>query len=244
MGAEPDGVNINDGYGSTHPEQLQDAVVRLGADLGIAHDGDADRTLAVDHTGRLIDGDYLLAILALGMHSRGELRNNAVAVTVMSNLGLRRLLADKGITVHDTKVGDRYVLEALQEHSLSLGGEQSGHIILADHQTTGDGILTGLHIASEMVRSGSRLADLADQMTVYPQVLVNVPDMNISGLEGNQAVANVVAAAEAKLGESGRLLLRPSGTEPLVRIMVEAASREDAERIAQDIAGVVRQELG
>lgn len=244
MGAEPDGVNINEGYGSTHPEQLQEAVVRLGADLGIAHDGDADRTLAVDHTGRLIDGDHLLAILALGLHSRGELRNDAVAVTVMSNLGLRRLLADSGITVHDTKVGDRYVLEALQQHSLSLGGEQSGHIILADHQTTGDGILTGLHIAAEMIRSGRSLAELADQMTVYPQVLVNVSGVSIGGLGESKAVADAVDAAEERLGDSGRVLLRPSGTEPLVRIMVEAASREDADRIAQEIAAVVRQELG
>ena len=244
MGAEPDGLNINEGCGSTHPEQLQEAVVRLGADLGIAHDGDADRTLAVNHTGRLIDGDRLLAILALGLHSRGQLRHNAVAVTVMSNLGLRRLLADTGIAVHDTKVGDRYVLETLHEHSLSLGGEQSGHIILADHQTTGDGILTGLHIAEEMVRTGRTLAELADQMTVYPQVLLNVPDVNLGGLETNQAVAAAVADAQAELGDSGRVLLRPSGTEPLVRIMVEAASQDEARSLAETIAEVVRAELG
>ena len=224
MGAEPDGLNINQGYGSTYPEKLQEAVVELGADLGIAHDGDADRTLAVDHTGALIDGDHILAILALSMKRRGELPGDAVAATVMSNLGLRRLLGEHGIAVHDTKVGDRYVLEELHHSGLALGGEQSGHIILAQHQTTGDGILSGLHLAAEVIHSGRSLHDLAADMTVYPQVLLNVPGVNQSGLAGNETISAAVTQAENTLGDSGRVLLRPSGTEPLIRVMVEAAS--------------------
>ena len=244
MGAEPDGLNINQGYGSTHPGNLQEAVVDLGADFGIAHDGDADRTLAVDHTGALIDGDRILAILALAMKRRGELAGDAVAVTVMSNLGLRRLLADHGIAVHETKVGDRYVLEALQHSGLSLGGEQSGHIILANHQTTGDGILTGLHLAAEVVSSGRSLHDLAGDMTVYPQVLINVSDVDQAGLAHNQTIAAEVAKVEAELADAGRVLLRPSGTEPVIRVMVEADTSERAHAVAERIAAVVRQQLG
>lgn len=243
IGAEPDGLNINQGYGSTYPGNLQEAVVELGADLGIAHDGDADRTLAVDHTGALVDGDRMIAILALAMKRRGELAGDAVAVTVMSNLGLRRLLEQHGITIHDTKVGDRYVLEEIHKSGLSLGGEQSGHIILANHQTTGDGILTGLHLAAEVIHSGRRLHDLASDMEVYPQVLVNVTGVNHNGLTGNAVISDRVADIERALGDSGRVLLRPSGTEPLVRVMVEASTKELAQQYAADIADVVRQEL-
>jgi phosphoglucosamine mutase len=243
MGAEPDGLNINQGYGSTHPELLQKAVVELGADLGIAHDGDADRTLAVDHTGRLIDGDQIMAVLALARKERGELTGNGIVATVMSNLGLRRLMSDHGIAVHETKVGDRYVVEELERTGLTLGGEQSGHIILGNHQTTGDGILTGLQIASEVVRSGRTLHELADQMTVYPQVLLNVSGVDRSKLDGNEAVNDAVSAAEAALGDSGRVLLRPSGTEPLVRVMVEALDRDQAHSHAEAIAQAVRDGL-
>jgi len=243
MGAEPDGLNINQGYGSTYPEKLQEAVVELGADLGIAHDGDADRSLAVDHTGALIDGDHILAILALSMKRRGELPGDAVAATVMSNLGLRRLLGQHGIAVHDTKVGDRYVLEELHRSGLALGGEQSGHIILAQHQTTGDGILTGLHLAAEIINSGRSLQDLAADMTVYPQVLLNVPGVDQSGLAGNGVISAAVEHAEKTLGDAGRVLLRPSGTEPLIRVMVEASSEDQAQSIAQALADTVRAEL-
>lgn len=243
IGAEPDGLNINQGYGSTYPGKLQEAVVELGADLGIAHDGDADRTLAVDHTGQLVDGDHMIAILAVAMKRRGELAGDAVAVTVMSNLGLRRLLGEHGIAIHDTKVGDRYVLEEIHKSSLSLGGEQSGHIILARHQTTGDGILTGLHLAAEVIHSGRRLHDLASDMEVYPQVLVNVPGVNHDGLGGNSVIRDRVADIERALGDSGRVLLRASGTEPLVRVMVEAATKELAHQYAAQVADVVRQEL-
>lgn len=244
MGAEPDGLNINQGYGSTHPELLQEAVVNLGADFGIAHDGDADRTLAVDHTGRLINGDHIMAILALGRKRRGELVGDGIVATVMSNLGLRRLMDEHGIAVHETKVGDRYVLEELERTGLTLGGEQSGHIVLADYQTTGDGILTGLQLALEVVTSGMSLAELADQMTVYPQVLINVSGVNHTQLVGNAPISDSVASAEAELGDAGRVVLRPSGTEPLVRVMVESLDAGQAQRIAESIADTVKAELG
>ena len=243
LGNEPDGLNINQGYGSTHPELLQEAVVELGADLGIAHDGDADRTLAVDHTGRLIDGDRIMAILALARKQRGELTGDGIVATVMSNLGLHRLMEQHGIAIHQTKVGDRYVLEELELSGLSLGGEQSGHIILSEYQTTGDGILTGLQLAAEMVRSGKPLAELADQMTVFPQVLLNVSGVDHKKLDANAAIADTVAQVEALLGDTGRVLLRPSGTEPLVRVMVEALDKEQAKSIADSIAQVVREQL-
>ena len=244
LGDEPDGLNINQGYGSTHPELLQEAVVELGADFGVAHDGDADRTLAVDHTGRLIDGDRIMAILALAKKQRGELTGDGIVATVMSNLGLRRLMAEHGIAVHETKVGDRYVLEELERTGLTLGGEQSGHIIMAEHQTTGDGILTGLQLAAEVVQSGKSLSELADQMTVFPQVLLNVSGVDHTRLSGNSAIETAVAEAEAQLGDSGRVVLRPSGTEPLVRVMVEASERDEAKSVAEAIASVVRSELG
>jgi phosphoglucosamine mutase len=243
LGNEPDGLNINQGYGSTHPELLQEAVVELGADLGIAHDGDADRTLAVDHTGRLIDGDRIMAILALARKQRGELTGDGIVATVMSNLGLHRLMEQHGIAIHQTKVGDRYVLEELELSGLTLGGEQSGHIIMSEYQTTGDGILTGLQLAAEVVRSGKPLAELADQMTVFPQVLLNVSGVDHKKLDANSAIADAVARAEALLGDTGRVLLRPSGTEPLVRIMVEALDKEQAKSIADSIAQVVREQL-
>ena len=243
LGNEPDGLNINQGYGSTHPELLQEAVVELGADLGIAHDGDADRTLAVDHTGRLIDGDRIMAILALARKQRGELTGDGIVATVMSNLGLHRLMEQHGIAIHQTKVGDRYVLEELELSGLTLGGEQSGHIILSEYQTTGDGILTGLQLAAEVVRSGKPLAELADQMTVFPQVLLNVSGVDHKKLDANAAIADAVAQAEALVGDTGRVLLRPSGTEPLVRVMVEALDKEQAKSIADSIAQVVREQL-
>jgi len=243
LGNEPDGLNINQGYGSTHPELLQEAVVELGADLGIAHDGDADRTLAIDHTGRLIDGDRIMAILALAKKNRGELPGDAIVATVMSNLGLHRLMEEHGIAIYQTKVGDRYVLEELERSGLTLGGEQSGHIIMSEHQTTGDGILTGLQLAAEVVRSGKPLAQLADQMTVFPQVLLNVSGVDHKKLDANSAIAEAVAQAEELLGDTGRVLLRPSGTEPLVRVMVEALDKEQAKSVAESIALVVREQL-
>jgi phosphoglucosamine mutase len=243
IGAEPDGLNINDGVGSTHLDNLARAVVEAGADLGIAHDGDADRCLAVDAKGNIVDGDQIMAILAVAMNNRGVLKDSTLVATVMSNLGLKRAMADHGIRMLETGVGDRYVLEALNEHGLSLGGEQSGHVIMTDFATTGDGILTGLHLVAEVARSGKSLAELAAVMTVYPQVLVNVRGVDHHSLAGNAGIAAAVAAAEAELGETGRVLLRPSGTEPMVRVMVEAVEQETADRIAQHLAEVVQAEL-
>ncbi|QTX05461.1 phosphoglucosamine mutase [Agromyces archimandritae] len=243
IGADPDGLNINDGYGSTHLERLQDAVVRLGADVGIAHDGDADRCLAVDAAGRVIDGDQIMAILAVSMQERGILKDDTLVVTVMSNLGLRLAMAERGIRVIETKVGDRYVLEELGAGGYSLGGEQSGHVIMTEHATTGDGVLTGLQLVAEMARTGKSLAELAEVMTVYPQVLVNVRGVDHHALGGDEVIAEAVALIETELGETGRVLLRPSGTEPMVRVMVEAAEQSVAEQHAESLAAVVRERL-
>jgi len=243
IGADPDGMNINDGVGSTHLDKLQAAVLEHGADVGIAHDGDADRCLAVDADGEIIDGDRIMAILAVSMKERGKLTDDTLVVTVMSNLGLKRAMAEHGIRVVETKVGDRYVLEALAAEKLALGGEQSGHVIMSEYATTGDGVLTGLHLVAEMARTGKTLAELASVMTVFPQVLVNVRGVDHHSLHADAEIAAAVLAAEVELGDTGRVLLRPSGTEPMVRVMVEAAEQETAERHAATLAGVVRERL-
>ncbi|EPD86404.1 phosphoglucosamine mutase [Microbacterium sp. oral taxon 186 str. F0373] len=239
IGADPDGININDGFGSTHLEKLSAEVVRTGADVGIAHDGDADRCLAVDAEGRVIDGDQIMAILAVAMKRDGRLKNDTLVATVMSNLGLHRAMAAQGIAVEQTAVGDRYVLERMNEGGYSLGGEQSGHVIMSRYATTGDGVLTGLHLCAEMARTGRSLAELASVMTVFPQVLINVRGVERSRATDADVLAGV-QVAEAALGDSGRVLLRPSGTEPMVRVMVEAASHDDAQRIAEELADIVR----
>ena len=239
IGADPDGININDGYGSTHLEKLSAEVVRTGADVGIAHDGDADRCLAVDAEGRVIDGDQIMAILAVAMKRDGRLKNDTLVATVMSNLGLHRAMAAQGIAVEQTAVGDRYVLERMNEGGYSLGGEQSGHVIMSRYATTGDGVLTGLHLCAEMARTGRSLAELASVMTIFPQVLINVRGVERSRATDADVLAGV-QVAEAALGDSGRVLLRPSGTEPMVRVMVEAASHDDAQRIAEELADIVR----
>ncbi|TQK18697.1 phosphoglucosamine mutase [Microbacterium sp. SLBN-154] len=243
IGADPDGLNINDGVGSTHLSQLAAAVRDAGADLGIAHDGDADRCLAVDAEGNVIDGDQIMAILAVAMKQRGALARDTLVATVMSNLGLHRAMADHGIRVLQTAVGDRYVLEAMNEGGYSLGGEQSGHVIMSRFATTGDGLLTGLQLVSEMARTGKSLAELASIMTVYPQILVNVKDVDRSRAADDEGVQAAVAAVAAELGDSGRVLLRPSGTEQLVRVMVEAADEVTARRHAEQLADVVRERL-
>ncbi|PJJ61837.1 phosphoglucosamine mutase [Compostimonas suwonensis] len=241
IGNDPDGMNINDGVGSTHLDSLAAAVVIHGADLGIAHDGDADRCLAVDGQGNIIDGDQIMAILAVSMAERGVLKDRTLVATVMSNLGLRVAMAENDITMLETRVGDRYVLEAMNEKDFSLGGEQSGHVIMRAFATTGDGILTGLHLASELARTGKTLGELASVMSVYPQILVNVPGVDKSGVETDEVIAQAVRDAEAELGDTGRVLLRPSGTEPLVRVMVEAADQHTADRLAHELAGIVRE---
>ncbi len=244
IGDEPDGLNINQGYGSTHLENLQQTVMSTGADFGIAHDGDADRALAIDHTGRVIDGDHIMAILATGMKEEGKLASDTLVATVMSNLGLRKAMAEHGITLLESAVGDRYVLEDLASSGASVGGEQSGHIILTEHSTTGDGILTGIQLAREVVRTGKSLAELADVMLVYPQVLINVSGVDRAGLDNNADIDAAIASAEEELGDTGRVLLRPSGTEALIRVMVEAADEATAQRVAENLARVVKESLG
>ena len=243
IGADPDGVNINDGVGSTHLDVLSEAVVTHGADVGIAHDGDADRCLAVDANGKVVDGDQIMAILAVSMKSRGRLKDDTLVATVMSNLGLHRAMTAHGIHVETTAVGDRYVLERMNEGGFALGGEQSGHVIMSEYATTGDGVLTGLHLVAEMARTGKTLAELASIMTVYPQVLVNVRGVDRTRAGSDEVVQDAVARASAELGLSGRVLLRPSGTEEMVRVMVEAGSEDDARRHADALAGVVRERL-
>ncbi|MGO1921973.1 MAG: phosphoglucosamine mutase, partial [Microbacterium sp.] len=243
IGADPDGININDGVGSTHLDNLAEAVVRLGADVGIAHDGDADRCLAVDADGTIIDGDQIMAILAVSMKERGHLTDDTLVATVMSNLGLHRAMEEHGITVRQTSVGDRYVLEDMNANGFALGGEQSGHVIMSEFATTGDGVLTGLHLVAEMARTKKSLAELAAVMTVYPQVLINVRDVDKDRCADDEGVQDAVAAAEAELGETGRVLLRKSGTEALVRVMVEAADAESAQAYAEKLAAVVKERL-
>jgi phosphoglucosamine mutase len=239
IAASPDGLNINDGVGSTHLEGLIAEVRARGADLGIAHDGDADRCLAVDATGEVVDGDQILALCALSLRDAGTLHNNAVVATVMSNLGFHHAMRDAGIEVVTTAVGDRYVLEALRAKDLNLGGEQSGHVVFTDAATTGDGLLTALHIMARMVSTGSSLADLAAIVHRLPQTLINVRVGDRDAVAQSVAVADAVAQAEGELGDSGRILLRPSGTEPLVRVMVEAETQQLADAIAERVAAVV-----
>jgi phosphoglucosamine mutase len=239
IGGEPDGWNINDGIGSTHLEPLQAAVARYGADIGIAHDGDADRCLAVSATGDVVDGDAILAISALALHESGNLTDDTVVATVMSNLGFHHTMRAAGITVQTTAVGDRYVLEALHSGGLSLGGEQSGHLVFLDWATTGDGLLTGLALLSRMSATGASLAELASVVHRLPQTLVNVPVTDRLAVAASDDVAAAVNAVEAELGDSGRVLLRPSGTEQLVRVMVEAPTQQQADATARRLAEVV-----
>ncbi len=243
IGASPDGLNINDGYGSTHLEKLQAAVREHGADLGIAHDGDADRCLAVDERGEVVDGDQIMGVMAVALKDRGVLRDDTLVVTVMSNLGLKLAMGREGVQLVETRVGDRYVLAGMKLGDYSLGGEQSGHVIFSDHATTGDGVLTGLQLASRVAETGTPLSELAAVMDRLPQVLVNVRGVDKSRAAEDEAVQAAVAEAQARLGETGRVLLRPSGTEPVVRVMVEAPDEETAGREAQVLADVVQREL-
>jgi phosphoglucosamine mutase len=238
--AEPDGLNINLDCGSNHLEAVREVVLREGADLGIAHDGDADRCLVVTASGEIVDGDQIMAILALAMRDAGTLTDDTLVATVMSNLGLRIAMKQSGIRLLETKVGDRYVLEELQNGGLALGGEQSGHIVMPAFATTGDGVLTGLHLMAQIAASGKSLADLAAVVHKLPQVLINVKVGNRDAGAAAPTVQAAVALAENELGETGRVLLRPSGTEPLVRVMVEAATEDQARAVAERIAEEVR----
>ncbi|MEO0024797.1 MAG: hypothetical protein RL196_1238 [Actinomycetota bacterium] len=243
IGNDPDGLNINEGCGSTHLSALQAAVLQHGADAGIAHDGDADRCLAVDHTGAIIDGDQIMAVLAISAKERGQLARNTLVATVMSNLGLKLAMQAADIEMIETKVGDRYVLEAIREGGFTLGGEQSGHVIFSQYATTGDGILTGLKLLAEVKRTGKSLHELVKVMKVYPQVLLNVPGVDRTRVDSDPEVQQSVRDAEAELAGTGRVLLRASGTEPLVRVMVEAADEGTAQSWADRIARVVERRL-
>jgi phosphoglucosamine mutase len=239
----PNGLNINDGVGSTHLDFLREAVIKNKADIGIAHDGDADRCLAIDAQGNVIDGDFILAILAQGFKSRGKLIDSTVVATVMSNLGFLSAMKNADINVVKTAVGDRYVLENMLENNYSLGGEQSGHIIMRDFAGTGDGLLTALQLIAQMAHTKKSLNDLAKIMTRFPQVLINVSGVAKEKLDSSPAISTAVAKFEAELGDTGRILLRASGTEPLVRVMVEAQSDSIAKEIAEKLAKVVKEEL-
>ncbi|MBL7490641.1 phosphoglucosamine mutase [Frankia sp. AgW1.1] len=241
--ADGDGEHINDGCGATHLDSLRAAVLAHGADVGIAHDGDADRCLAVDADGEIVDGDQIMAICALALAERGELTDRRVVVTVMSNLGFHHAMREASIEALATPVGDRYVLAEMRRLGVTLGGEQSGHIVFLRHATTGDGLLTALTLLGRVRETGQPLGELAKAMTRLPQVLVNVRGVDRGGVEGSAALAAAVAAAEAELGPEGRVLLRPSGTEPLVRVMVEAPTDARARAVATELADVVRREL-
>ncbi len=241
--ADPDGLNINDGCGSTHLDVLRAAVLEHGADVGFALDGDADRCLAVDADGEVVDGDQILAVLALALRDQGRLASQTVVATVMSNLGFVLALREAGLVVEQTKVGDRYVLEAMRSGGFCLGGEQSGHVIMTEHATTGDGVLTALHVMARMVDQQSSLSALAAVMTRLPQVLINVAGVDKARAHTDEAIGAAVQVAERELGSLGRVLLRPSGTESLVRVMVEAPSAAQAGSIAESLAEVVRARL-
>ncbi|WP_297595479.1 phosphoglucosamine mutase [Mycobacterium sp.] len=239
INAEPNGLNINDNCGSTHLDSLRSAVVAHRADLGLAHDGDADRCLAVDAAGNLVDGDHIMVVLALAMHEADELASRTLVATVMSNLGLHLAMRSAGITVRTTGVGDRYVVEELRAGDYSLGGEQSGHIVMPALGSTGDGIVTGLRLMTRMAQTGSSLADLASAMQTLPQVLINVTVADKATAASAPSVRTAVGQAEAELGDTGRILLRPSGTEPMIRVMVEAPEEDTAARIATRVAEAV-----
>lgn len=241
--ASPDGWNINDGCGSTHVDALAKAVIEHSADAGIAHDGDADRCLAVAADGSIIDGDHILAILATSLRDDGRLTGNTVVTTVMANLGFKIAMEAAGIVVVETAVGDRYVLEEMRGSGYALGGEQSGHVVMSEFATTGDGVLTALHLLARIAQTGKSLAELAAMVEKFPQILVNVGGVDKSALDTNGAVRAALVQAETELAGRGRVLLRPSGTEPVIRVMVEAATSEDAERLAGALAAVVSSEL-
>jgi len=244
IGASPNGMNINDGVGSTHPEGLSQLVVDKGADIGLAFDGDGDRLIAVDELGRIIDGDQIMFIIGRHLQSKGQLKSDTIVSTIMSNLGFYKALERHGMMSVKTAVGDRYVVEEMRKGNYNLGGEQSGHIIFLDYNTTGDGLLTALQLVNIMKRTGRKLSDLANEMTVYPQELVNVRVTDKNKVTENAKVAAVIKEVEEEMAGNGRVLVRPSGTEPLVRVMVESPDHDDCERFVNRIADVVREEMG
>ncbi|MGA8883312.1 MAG: phosphoglucosamine mutase [Acinetobacter sp.] len=244
MGASPNGLNINDGVGSTHPEALAEFLKEKGADLGLAFDGDGDRLIAIDEKGNIVDGDQIMYICGKFMKERGQLKQGTVVSTVMSNLGFYKGLEEHGIQSVQTAVGDRYVVEEMKKTGYNLGGEQSGHIIFLDYNTTGDGLLTGLQLANILKVTGKPLSELAGEMKKYPQVLVNIRVTDKHHVTDNQKVKEVIEQVEAEMNGNGRILVRPSGTEPLVRVMAEAPSAELCQEYVNRIAAVVEEEMG
>lgn len=244
MGASPNGLNINDGVGSTHPEELSKLVVEKGAHIGLAFDGDGDRLIAVDENGKIVDGDKIMFIIGRYLHEEGRLKSGTIVSTIMSNLGFYKALETYGMLSVKTAVGDRYVVEEMRKGNYNLGGEQSGHIVFLDYNTTGDGLLTALQLVNIMKRTGRKLSDLAADMLEFPQQLVNVRVTDKHAVKENRQVAAVIAEVEAEMAGNGRVLVRPSGTEPLVRVMVEAPSEEACTHYVEKIAEVVRQEMG
>ncbi|WP_404467021.1 phosphoglucosamine mutase [Planococcus rifietoensis] len=244
MGASPNGLNINEGVGSTHPEALAKLVVDKGADVGLAFDGDGDRLIAVDEKGTIVDGDQIMYICAKHLKSEGRLKQDTVVSTIMSNMGFYKALEENGMKSVKTAVGDRYVVEEMKKNEYNLGGEQSGHIIFLDYNTTGDGLLSGLQLVNIMKITGKKLSELANEMTVFPQKLVNIRVTDKHGVTDNAVVAEKIAEVERDMDGDGRVLVRPSGTEPLVRVMVEAPSAEACEEYVERIAAVVREEMG
>ena len=244
LNAAPDGININAGCGSTHLEQLQKAVVEQKADFGIAHDGDADRCLCIDEKGNVIDGDHILVMCAMEMMAKKCLPGNTVVTTVMANIGFHDAIKKMGGRVEVTKVGDRYVLENMLEHGYTLGGEQSGHIIFTDFSTTGDGLITAIQVLSSVKRSGKKASELNELMVTYPQLLVNVTVKTKEGWEENPIIQKAIREADAELGDSGRILVRPSGTEPLIRVMAEGPNQKQLEQICGRVAEIVKKEQG
>ena len=244
MGASPDGLNINEGVGSTHPEKLAAFLLERGADVGLAFDGDGDRLIAVDEKGQIVDGDQIMFIIGKYLNAKGRLKKNTVVSTVMSNMGFYKALEENDMTSVQTAVGDRYVVEEMRANDYNVGGEQSGHIVFLDFNTTGDGLLTGIQLVNIMKATGKRLSELASEMTIYPQKLVNVRVTDKYAVTQNELVAAVIAEVEANMAGNGRVLVRPSGTEPLVRVMVEAATVEACEAYVNRIADVVKAEMG
>jgi phosphoglucosamine mutase len=244
IGSSPDGLNINDGVGSTHPEKLQELVKENNADIGLAFDGDGDRLIAVDEKGNIVDGDQIMYICAKYMNEKGYLRNNTVVSTVMSNIGFYKALEENGMTSNKTAVGDRYVLEEMLEHGYNLGGEQSGHIIFLDYNTTGDGMLSALQLVNVMKETEKPLSELAGEMTIFPQVLKNVRVIDKHAVLNDSSIQAEINEVEKELGDKGRVLVRPSGTEPLVRVMVEAPTKEDCETYASRVVKIIEDVMG
>ena len=244
MGSSPNGLNINDGVGSTHPENLAKFVLEKGADVGLAFDGDGDRLIAVDEKGQIVDGDQIMYICAKHLHANGRLNNGTVVSTVMSNMGFYKALETHDMTSVKTAVGDRYVVEEMKKNGYNLGGEQSGHIVFLDYNTTGDGLLTGLQLVNIMKVTGKKLSELAAEMTIYPQKLINVRVTDKHAVTENEKVAAIISEVESEMAGNGRVLVRPSGTEPLVRVMVEAATEQECENYVNRIVEVVKAEMG